>query len=219
MIEDEFWLITANINQKALLAGDEDAAISPLRKRLSLLTKEEIQSYEEILSNLLYQIDGEEFANNAGEAGNSGDGFLYCRCYVVARGKTFYEKVLASHSAIPISLEQWFEPILSVAAESWAIATGCNPDDWEYCASVSYETGSNISLWNSSDTEQKMLSEDDRFFEPKIERAVARAGHAFRGKNYKYVIVLLTPHEKSLSTKQHKMLNHARVQQSILVEN
>jgi Protein of unknown function (DUF4240) len=210
MIEDEFWLITANINQKALLTGDENAAISPLRQKLSSLTKEEIQSYEEILSNLLYQIDGEEFANNAGEAGKSGDGFLYCRCYVVARGKTFYEKVLASQSAIPISLEQWFEPILSVAAESWAMAMGCDPDDWEYSPSVSYETGSNVSLWNSSDTEQKMLSEEDRFFESKIERAVARAGHAFRGKNYKYVVMLLEPHEKNLSTKQNKMLVETR---------
>ena len=213
MKEDEFWLITANINQKALIAGDEDAAILPLRNKLSSLTKGEIQSYEETLSNLLYQIDGEEFANNAGEAGKSGDGFLYCRCYVVARGKTFYEKVLASQSAIPISLEQWFEPILSVAAESWAMAMGCDPDDWEYSASVSYETGSNMSLWNSSGTEQKMLSGDDRFFEPKIERAVARAGHAFRGKNYNYVVLLLAPHEKSLSAKQYRMLNEAREQQ------
>ena len=69
MTTDEFWQLTASVNQGALTSGNEGAAIAPLRRALSTLPEEEIQSHEDILSGLLYQIDGEDFANNAGEAG------------------------------------------------------------------------------------------------------------------------------------------------------
>jgi hypothetical protein len=216
MTVDDFWRLTANVNQEALARGDEVAAIAPLRKALSSLPEEMVQSYEEILSNLLYEIDGEEFAKNAGESGNSADGFLYCRCYVVSKGRAFYESVLANPAAMPKSLEEWFEPLLYVASEAWAIATGRDPDEWGYTPGVSYETGSNTSRWTTLDTpEEEETSEDDDFVEPKLERAVALAGHAFRARQYRNVVTLLAPHEQQLSKKQRRMLNEARSKQVV----
>lgn len=211
MTTDEFWTLTSRINQTALTSGDEYEAVAPLVHALSALPEEQIQSYEEILCHLLYEIDGEQFADCAGEAGESGDGFLYCRCYVVARGRDFYERVLADPSRIPKTLEEWCEPLLSVTAEAWAAAKGRDPEEWDYTAQVSYETGSHAALWSSSQQSTDFISaETDPFVEPVLQRAVARAGHAFRAGQYENVVKLLQPHAPELSKKQLRMLENAR---------
>jgi hypothetical protein len=147
MIENEFWSRIGKIDLKALNAGAEDDAVQPLIENLAKLKPSEIEQFEECLARHLYSLDGKVYAERAGRSGESGDGFLYARCFVVASGRAFYETVLADPSSFPDSIEKWCEPLLYVAQRAWAEVTGKSEEDWNYFPSVSYETGSNTERW------------------------------------------------------------------------
>lgn len=152
MTDDEFWtLIETRVDRDALngLGGDDypDSSVRPLIEELAKLSITEIQQFEETLAKALHGIDGGLFAANAGESGQSGDGFLYCRCWVVAKGRAYYEAVLEAPEKMPKTLGEWCEPLLYVAGEAWAEKTGRDAGEWDYHAEVSYETGSNEGLW------------------------------------------------------------------------
>jgi hypothetical protein len=85
MHETEFWKLIALIDVEALDDGDEDGAIRPLHEALITKTEEELFAFEEQLALNLYAIDGKVYAENAGDSGDSDDGFLYARCCVVAK--------------------------------------------------------------------------------------------------------------------------------------
>jgi len=143
----DFWRLIARIDRKALSDGDEGAAIEPLVDALSERSEADIKEFENHLARCLYALDGKDFAEEAGESGESADGFLYTRCYVVACGMEHYESVKADPSKMPKSLDHWLEPLLAVARMSWSEATGKNLDEWDHQAPVSYETGSNREKW------------------------------------------------------------------------
>jgi hypothetical protein len=147
MNEIEFWNLISLIDVAALDDGDEDAAIEPLEQALMGKSENELFEFEERLSQQLYAIDGLVFADNGGESGGSDDGFLYARCYVVAKGQAFYSAVKADPTKMPKSSDQWCETLLSPHRNAWAALTGGDPDDWPFSASVSYETASNPMLW------------------------------------------------------------------------
>lgn len=215
MISDEFWQLIDRIERTALHSGDCEGAVAPLRQALTHLKKSNLEGFEENLSQALYQIDGEIFANNAAESGDSGDGFLYCRCYVVACGKEYYQRVLDDPMLMPKDLKQWCEPLLYITGEAWAEAKGCDFELWDFDPSVSYETGSNEDLWDfdypdiASDT-----SDDHLFIEQDLDRASSRAGHAYRSGKFSEVVLLLGQHEENLSKKLNKMLQEARAEQN-----
>ncbi len=144
---DEFWKLMQKVDQYALNEFDEDGAIEPLIQALSRLTETDIKDFQENLSKVLFDLDGEEYAYNAGDSGNSGDGFLYCRCFVVAKGESFYNHVLTKPKDMPKSIDQWLEPLLYVSSRAWAKATGNDEEDWDYITNVSYESGSNHNKW------------------------------------------------------------------------
>lgn len=148
MTGDGFWVCIESIDRNALDDGDEEAAVQPLVEHLATMDVKEIQGFEEHLAQVLYQLDGRRYADNAGQSGKSGDGFLYVRCYVVGRGKEHYERVLADPARMPKSLDQWFESLLYASQNAWSQVTGRAPEEWEYYASVSYETGSNQEGWH-----------------------------------------------------------------------
>ena len=153
MDENTFWqLIESNLDRDSLnsLGEDDypDEIVQPLIDQLAELSVEEIEHFEEVLSKALYDIDGEVFADNAGESGQSGDGFLYCRCWVVANGRGFYEGVRYNPAAMPKQISQWCEPLLYVTSQAWSQKTGNDPEDWDYIPEVSYETGSNKANWS-----------------------------------------------------------------------
>ena len=85
--------------------------------------------------------------DNAGKSGQSGDGFLYSRCYVVGSGRQQYEATLKDPQQMPKSVGQWFESLLYVSQEAWSVATGNDQQDWDFDTTVSYETGSNKVQW------------------------------------------------------------------------
>ncbi|TMN20405.1 DUF4240 domain-containing protein [Pseudoxanthomonas sp. X-1] len=148
---DEFWKLMGRVDLAALEAGDEDEALSSVGSALAAMDVTRIAGFQEQLAQVLFAIDGESYVRNAGDSGTSDDGFLYVRCYVVARGERYYVRVKAKPENMPKSIDQWCESLLYVASNAWAARTGGDPEDWEFEASVSYESGSNESLWGATD--------------------------------------------------------------------
>ncbi len=149
MTVDEFWKLMDAVDRAVLGNGQalEDVAVASLIDALSVLDTLEIESFEDHLAKALFALDGEVYADNAGDSGRSGDGFLYARCYVVGKGVEFYRRVLENPTQMPDRINQWLEPLLFVAARAWARATGGHEEDWDYQATVSWETGSNSEQW------------------------------------------------------------------------
>jgi hypothetical protein len=132
-----FWSLIGKIDRDALRDGDEEGAVEPLVEALAEHGEEEMKKFENILAQTLHDIDGRAFADQAGESGRSADGFLYARCYVVARGKGHYDSVKADPTRMPKSLEEWCESLLYVAQQAWTAATGEDEESWDHHAPVS----------------------------------------------------------------------------------
>lgn len=148
MTRDDFWKLIESIDQAALAEGDENAAIVPLQIRLERLQVGDLESFEEHLSHCLYALDGQVYAHESGESSDSDDGFLYARCYVVAKGRVFYETTLANPAQMPKTLDQWCEALLYPHHRAWSKLTGSDEAEWTFDATVSYESGSNKALWS-----------------------------------------------------------------------
>jgi hypothetical protein len=148
MDDAQFWGLIGSIDTHALDEGDEERAIEPLYQALRGKTEAELASFGECLSRQLFAIDGRTYADNAGIAGGSDDGFLYARCYVVAKGRGFYEAVKANPKKMPKSLDLWCESLLYQHRVTWSELVGRDQSEWPFRTSVSYETGSNRDLWD-----------------------------------------------------------------------
>jgi len=148
MIDSEFWNLIARVDLEALDSGDEEGAVRPVQAALSGKTESELAEFEEALAQKLYAIDGESYAQNAGESGSSDDAFLYTRLYVVARGHEFYDEVRTHPERMPKSIDQWCESLLYVHKYAWEALTGRSASLWPFMPSVSYESGSNPTLWS-----------------------------------------------------------------------
>jgi uncharacterized protein DUF4240 len=147
MTDSEFWNLIARVDRQALDRGDEADAVLPVQAALSGKTEAELVEFQEALAQKLYAIDGEAYAQNAGESGSSDDAFLYARLYVVARGREYYEAVRSHPGRMPKSIREWCEPLLYVHKYAWEALTGRSVSQWPYSPTVSYESGSNPDLW------------------------------------------------------------------------
>lgn len=134
-----FWQIVGAVNTDV---ADWAKSIRPAIRRLLRRSRADIIEFEEMLAEKLYQLDTGNHAKGAGAAGASDDAFLYARCYVVARGRQFYERVLANPDEFPPDCD--FEPLLSIASTAFEEKTG---EDFEHETHCSYETGSNEVGW------------------------------------------------------------------------
>jgi Protein of unknown function (DUF4240) len=146
MSEDDFWILIDTIDQATLRKGEgyDREAIQPLVEALSVRSKDELEAFEDHLAQSLFALDGRRFADAAGASSNSDDGFLYARCFVVASGRSAFNRTLADPKGMPKTLDEWCEPLLYAASWAWKKT---RQTEWEYSTSVSYETGSNKALW------------------------------------------------------------------------
>lgn len=147
MDRSTFWKLIELVDHDALRESDDAAAVAPLIAKLSSCSESQIRDFEEHLTQVLYALDGRSFADHAGESGGSDDAFLYARCFVVAQGENHCQLVLADPTAMPQSIDEWCEALLSVAQEAWTASTGRAAEEWDCACSVSYETGSNAAQW------------------------------------------------------------------------
>jgi hypothetical protein len=146
MTDREFWTLIARVDLPALERGDNRRAVLPVQAALSGKAEPELVEFQEVLARKLYAIDGEIYAQNAGESGSSDDGFLYARLYVVAKGREFYEAVRSHPELMPKSIRQWCEPLLYVHKYAWESLTRRPASAWPFAPTVSYESGSNPAL-------------------------------------------------------------------------
>lgn len=143
--EPEFWKTIDCLD----FSKEKDSDIlEPAIAYLSGLPIAHIYTFEDLLSEKLYNLDTRVIAENAGgnAYGNgnyfSVDIFLYARACVVANGENAYESVLATPKEMPGNLT--FEPLLSLATKAYKRKTG---KEFNYISTFNYETFSNKNGW------------------------------------------------------------------------
>ena len=125
--------------------------IEPAVAYLSKQSDDAIFLFDEQLHRHLYDIDGirlGEMYMNANNGYLSPDGFLYCKCLIVAEGEEYYSAI-KNGEGIPeddIWLDE-FEDLLYVAQKSWdrkhpKLRYPYIPD-----MNINGETGSNEHMW------------------------------------------------------------------------
>lgn len=147
MNEIKFWEIIGLFNWDE--AGDDDAVLEPAHDELVKLGVEEIISFEEILSEKLYQLDtrNHALACYGGDIDSmSVDDFLYSRCVVVANGKELFNEVLGNPKEMPQEME--FESLLYLSEGAYEELTGEELSK-KHSTKFSYESGSNKAGWGA----------------------------------------------------------------------
>ena len=149
MDDGAFWDLIAGLDWRD--EDDDDAIVEPLVRALALLPDAEIGSFQEILAQKLYELDGRSWARESGDEVWFGDpdrvsvdAFLYARSAVVARGREAYDAVRTDPAAMPKNAA--FEALLYVAATAYERKTGLEWEDLDDTEG-SYETYSNEAGW------------------------------------------------------------------------
>jgi hypothetical protein len=145
--DDSFWDLVALIGSDGGAA--DEAALKPLVSRLARSKRDAIKAFDDCLARKLHELDGLRFAKEIGRYAYGGeashfsvDTFLYARCAAVAKGRAFFEKVLADPRHMPKDEE--FEALLSVASCAYEKKTG---EEYDHSPETDYETFSNEAGW------------------------------------------------------------------------
>ena len=148
--ENQFWKIIESLDWSK--TGDDIKVIEPAVKTIAKMSIEEICGFAQMLAEKLYALDGESYACHIGSDAYNGvkgdfskNWFLYVRCCVVANGKEFYERVLASPQEMPKDME--FQALLGIPSKAFKRKTG---QRFTYSTKYNYETFSNKQLWGPS---------------------------------------------------------------------
>ncbi|BDR52915.1 hypothetical protein KIM372_08220 [Bombiscardovia nodaiensis] len=139
MTADEFWKIVDMLDWK-YADKDDEKILKPAVTYLASCSDEDIFAFDEIMSKLLYDIDGDQWYT-----GDSGDVFLYERCIALVNGKQFYDQVKAGKQKLDPDME--FESLLTLPGSAWALKHGASPDDYRHFSKYSYESFSNVANW------------------------------------------------------------------------
>lgn len=145
MNEKEFWKVMDKADWSS--QGDDDKVLAPVIDVLAKLSDEEIFGFEDVMSKLLYDIDSQEIALQlyGPELHFSEDLFLYQRCVALVNGAKYYKKILTGKEKLDPGKE--FEAILYVPHRAWAQKHQADSGDYPHFPEISYETGSNETLW------------------------------------------------------------------------
>jgi hypothetical protein len=130
-------------NDPELLQGlSEDlfgAVLNNYNKRLVLLGKPDLTAFIHILEEKLYDLDRAEIHEFAD---GSDDGFLYARCFMVAMGEMYYNKINRDPSMATPDMEA--ETFGFAAYEVYKYKFKA---DFVRCSVHNIETGSNKAAW------------------------------------------------------------------------
>ena len=145
MDDDAFWTIIAKLKWKK----DGEPSLGPAVKALAELPAPDIAAFDDLLAAKLFALDGEVFAREIGtEAFRrrgeyfAGEAFLFARCLVVAKGRAFYDSVLADPKQMP--KDAGLEPLLELATLAYETKTG---EDYAHVPTPDCETFANESGW------------------------------------------------------------------------
>lgn len=123
--------------------GDDDKVLKPVIKYLSSQSDETIFEFDNLMSELLYNLDTKELLKQCEKADPlvSDDTFLYSRCVALINGPAYYEKVKNGKAKDLWNME--FEALLYVPQKAWALKHKSSADEYPHIAPLSFETGSN----------------------------------------------------------------------------
>ena len=148
MTQDEFWALISLLDKDQIDSpheeGEGDLVTAPLVRALADRPLNEIKAFDDILSALLYELDGQLYAFHAGVCGQFEDLFLCCRCVAVASGRKAYHAIVADPTLMPEEME--FEPLLTVAERAWRRKTGA---EYNHTPAFSLEMYANTGNWPS----------------------------------------------------------------------
>lgn len=150
MDENEFWKVIDMFEWKH--SGDDEKVLKKAIKYLSKKSDEDIYVFADILSKLLYDLDGIVYAGNIGEGAYTNDEdkyfsvdeFFYSRCVVVANGKEFYYEVLNNPTSMSEDME--FEALLYLPSDAFELK---HDEEYDYVPKFDYETYSNKNKWKA----------------------------------------------------------------------
>ena len=126
-------------------SGD-DRILAPLVSYLSELPDDEIFAFDDIMTELLYDLDTKKnFKRACKYYDHSDDSFLYSRCVALVNGEEYYEKAKAGKNNKMWTME--FEAILSVPMLAWGRKHNEDCGEYPHLPAKSVETGSNTDEW------------------------------------------------------------------------
>lgn len=127
-------------------SGDDEKVLRPLVEYLAQQSDETIFSFDETMTELLFELDTKKnFKKARRYYTHSDDSFLYSRCCALINGEEYYEKVKAGKISNLWQME--FEAILSVPMCAWEKKYGTAASEYPYLPTKSYETRSNVDGW------------------------------------------------------------------------
>lgn len=138
MDETMFWDLISSLST---IEEEREKTLDALTQELALMSSEAIYAFQDILSEKLSMLDTPEYWE---VGGGSSDGFLYARCYVVSKGKDYYESILSSTETFPSPPFNEFEEILYIPYLAYELKTG---EELTRVPKFNYESRSNTANW------------------------------------------------------------------------
>lgn len=127
--------------------GNDDKVLKPVVEYLSKQNDEKIFTFDDLMSELLYDLDTRKLADQCKKTDPymSDDTFLYSRCVALINGPKYYEKVKSGKEKSLWNME--FESLIYVPARAWAVKHQKSVDEYSHSCAHSFETGSNEDGW------------------------------------------------------------------------
>lgn len=118
--------------------GDDDKVLNPLIKYLSKQDDCIIFEFDDLMTELLYDLDTEKLADQCEKVDPlmCDDTFLYSRCAALINGPDFYEKVKRGRLKNVWSMD--FEALLYVPGKAWARKHRRSADDYPHISPLGF---------------------------------------------------------------------------------
>lgn len=126
---------------------DDDQALKPVIRYLLGQEDKKIFEFDDLMSELLYELDREELADQCQERDPRicADPFLYSRCAALINGPEYYERVKKGMESSVWDME--FEALLYVPQKAWALKHRSFVDEYPHHTLWCTESGSNPDGW------------------------------------------------------------------------
>lgn len=126
--------------------GNDEKVLAPLIKFLSQQEDDEIFMFEDIMTDLLYQLDTlQNFKIAKKYYHHNADTFLYSCCVALINGEKYYINVKQGKNKDLWTKE--FESLLYVPKRAWKMKHHKSLEYYPHLPAISYETGSNKDGW------------------------------------------------------------------------